>query len=529
MAQGRGPSDPTANLRLVDERVKSPEIRLEERLSTPTDTPPQIGVGPSDPVPADVPAPPRPRLTQIMQYEWEPTRDNRGFGYVSADRFRANANFVEPAFKLNIDGSLIDVARDPYFELPELYFLRRENWERYQLGDLKATLSTIDDRLKITLREAHSLYMADAEILRRKDIDPRTKRGRFFGAFGAQGHGHHQRIDFTPIKSSLIEAGGFAYHTDLDKDFIRYRSAGAKKDVFDGFDRTTLKSGGKLRFASVTFTTARSESERISGARNPKIVSEETGVSVDLTDLGTRLGGLATSAIWRLLPATVYAERSNVHTVFKKVRDEPPDHTEVVSLGASWTWTNGYANFDFYEYYLDSRRVGDANYDSAGRGLGLYGGLWGDTWTLDGGFFFLRADDRAPHLRAKYSEYDVYLSGTYKPNFLPDISVDGSIGTYDYNGTAFNTFSSGTYWSGTVVLDFSKFFWRPPPLRVATRIAGQERETRTSFAMKGPYSNLPSLKVFYRIKGDTNEGDIGPLTPRHRNDHVVAAVFRTLF
>lgn len=532
--QSRGPDavpspDPTANVRILDERVKSPEIRLEDRLSAPTGDAPMSAPGSSassapEPSPPDTPLP----VAATVRYEWEPTRDNRGFGYTSADRFRFEAKYVEPTYKLNLAGSVADIARDPNVDVPELYFLRRDSWERYQLGDIKASLAMLDDRVKLTLREAHSMYMADAQTLSLKDKDPQTGRGRFVGTFGAEGEAHHERIDVTPIKSDWVDVSAYGSRTVIDREFVRLKPSSAKQDEFEGWDRTTLKGGGSLRIGSVTVSAGRSESERMTGSQTPTLVSPEAGVSLDLADLHRRVGEFGAGELWTLLPSSVYAQASNVQTVFRKIAEGPPDRTNILSLGSSWSWSQGYASVDYYDYHLDSRRPLDLSYDSAGHGLGGSGGFWGNRWSVDSGVYYLRSEDLAPLQRAKYVEYDTYLSATYKPDLLPDASASLSAGRYHYAGTAFNSFSRGNYWSGTVTLDMSKFVLPPAPLKFETRTIADGRESRTSFLTKGPYSTLSSLKVFYQIKGETNEGDIASLIPRSKNHHVIAAVYRTV-
>jgi hypothetical protein len=181
-----------------------------------------------------------------------------------------------------------------------------------------------------------------------------------------------------------------------------------------------------------------------------------------------------------------------------------------MSTGAYWTWDYGSANVSYWSYALDSRRVGAASYDSAGRGLDASIGFYRGPITIYAGFSSRRMDDLAPLSLAADRGYDGYLSLTYKPAHLPDVIIDGGVGRYAYNSQVYSLVSNMSYWSATLAFEFAKFVWDTP-------VAAQKGAPQLS---KPP----ASLRLFYRYYNEADQGIAGA-TPG--DSHLLGMMFRT--
>jgi hypothetical protein len=217
---------------------------------------------------------------------------------------------------------------------------------------------------------------------------------------------------------------------------------------------------------------------------------------------------------------------ATLQNLFKTPEEGPSDFTNVTSLGATWGWSAGYANVNYYQYSLDSRRSGDASYDASGAGYFANVGFYGAKWLVDTGLSYYRSDELASLLRAGYGGYDGYVSVTLRPDLLPDFSTTVGIGEWTYDGYVYSTFARGTYLNVTAALDFAKFLWPGSPVRVENKTVIGRLRTKSAFAMHGPYTPVPSLKAFYRYIGAASDDVAGA---KDLNDHYFGVAFRTLF
>src|SRR4029077_9394442 len=124
---------------------------------------------------------------------------------------------------------------------------------------------------------------------------------------------------------------------------------------------------------------------------------------------------------------------------------------------------------------------------------------------LDGGLSYRRFDDLAPYSRSIESSYDTYLSGSYKLYRLPDLSLTGALGRYEYQSLVGGSGMEDAYWSATVALDFSKYLGQPPGSAGIARQADGERPG-SNRTIKGPNAGTPTLKLLYRYLNDANQG-----------------------
>lgn len=452
-----------------------------------------------------------------------PSRESYAYSNLPHTNFGMDANIVQPTFKLGISGTAADRTRDSVDGLPELYFLQRSARERNEVHDLKVILSDSEDRVKLTLREADSSYVADLESLRKKGwsggletFDP-----------GIQGGASHQRIDVSTYKSDLIEVSGFVARTEVDASFQSFAildPKSGKKDEFSITDRRAQAAGASLRIGSITLGTSLTQAEKITGIQNPTSITPNYSIMLDFTDLRKRVGNLAPDVLWTILPSSLYGGYSETKNVYKIQEQGPPDYTGVYAAGASWIWSNGYANVNYYYYQLDSGRSGDASYDSSGNGFSGNVGIWANKWTIDGGLTLGRTDEPAPLLKSYSKSRDGYLSATYKSDDLPDFLMMASIGDYGYDQLASYAVNvRGTYSAFTLGLNFAKFIWPTAGHKIEVKQAGSGLNSKTKFALKGPASEPYRLQTFYRLKQETTDSS-GSKPP----EHLVGVVFRAV-
>jgi hypothetical protein len=450
--------------------------------------------------------------------------------------------FANGDTKVEISGATVDISRQPNAGPSELNFLQPKRMERNQVDDLTLKFSPFG-ALQLTLRESGSSYSADMgyllELARRNNNKNGPGRERFIQVPG-DGHAGLQRLDLKLYESGSVSVTAFGFRKDVDRSYESFESAKAK-DEFATADQTGEAGGAKLRSGAISLTSSYGSYQRMSGVANSTVARQDHTVALETGDLRSRLQsmGLA-SPIQAFLPTSVYVTRFEYQTLFKNAADGPPDSTSGYSAGASWNWDSGYANVSYFDYTLNSQRVGDSSYDFAGRGLEIGFGAYGTAWGAYTGLSYYRADDLSPVSNSISSGSDGYAMLTYKLEDFPDLSLNGSVSQYRYEGIAFPASSVGLYWSATLGLDFSK--WLPsfgnasPNNQAAVSSIAAENpfgsihpdipgapRTRTSFNFRSPIADKTSLKLFYRYAADTTEGgfDSGP-----GDSHLIAAVLR---
>jgi hypothetical protein len=456
-------------------------------------------------------------------------------------RATMESKFASEDAKLEISGTTVDIAREPNAGPSELNFLQSKNMERNQVDDLALKFSAFGALL--TLRESSSSYAADIsyllELARRNGNKNALGRERFIQTPG-DGHAGLQRLDLKLYEWDSLSVTAFGFRKDVDRSYESFVSAKAK-DEFATADQTGEAGGVKLRSGAISVTSSYGSYKRMSGVANSTVAQQDHTVALDTWDLRSRLQGWGLAfPIEAFLPTSLYVTRFEHQTLFTKAADGPPDSTSGYSAGASWNWNSGYANVTYWDYRLDSQRVGDSSYDFAGRGLEIGFGAYGTAWGAYTGLSYYRADDLAPVSNSISSGYDAYALLTYKLDDFPDLSLNGSVSQYQYEGIAFPASSTGFYWSATLGLDFSK--WLPAvgnassnnqaavssgtaenPLGSAQPDIPGVARIRTSFNFKSPIGDKPSLKLFYRYAAETTEGGFGN---RSGDSHLIAAILR---
>src|SRR5262249_32022243 len=158
-----------------------------------------------------------------------------------------------------------------------------------------------------------------------------------------------------------------------------------------------------------SLTASYATSSGVSGTAVPAQTLQDRMIAFDLTDLRKRVEDLLPAAVWSLAPSGVYVGSYVKETAYGPTGG-PPDRTSGSSAGAYWTWDSGNANVSYWNYYLDSRRVGDASYDSAGRGIDASVSFYSTLLQYYGGFSYYRSEDLAEASRGVDNGYGAYSS-----------------------------------------------------------------------------------------------------------------------
>ena len=408
-------------------------------------------------------------------------------------------------YKFGLQMGDTDIVREANSNSPD-FLLPRRNWEANRVQDVRMNFGMLDDRLQLTMKQSHSFYAADRDYLLQlasKNKNSSTPgRERFLAANSAEGDADLQRIDAKLYRSDFLEFTTFASRRDVDAYYESFASTKAK-DEFSVSNRSSREGGAKLRLGSLSITSAYANAEYVVGIGTPTQTRQEQTIAFDFTDLRRRTGDALPAAVWSVAPSSVFMTAFTKENQFKTVAEGPPDLTSGISAGATWGWDSNYANVGYWKYRVDSRRTDAESYDSAGRGLDVtFGTLW-RSLGLDGGLSYRRFDDLAPYSRSIESSYDTYLSATYKLYGLPDLSLTGALGRYEYQSLVGGSAMEDAYWSATVALDFSKYLGQPPVVAGIARQADGERPG-SNRTIKAP--GTPMLKLLYRYLNDANQG-----------------------
>ena len=416
----------------------------------------------------------------------------------------------DDVFKVETKFDAFDAARSKPGGAPG--FIVPKNGETNGIEDFRFSLATSDERVRLSLRAAESFYAANSEYLRllasRSTNKNSPGKERFLFREGAEGAAGLARLDVKVLDADWLGASTFASHRDVDT-YFESLAAEKAKDEFSVANRSSEVGGGKLRFGSFSLTASYATSSGLSGAALPAETKQERSITFDLTDFRKRTGDFLPAALWSLAPAGVYVGSFVKETAYGAA-EGPPDRTSGANAGAYWTWNGGSANASYWNYYLDSRRTGEASYDSTGRGFDVSVSLYGALLQYYGGFSYHRSEDLAELSRGVDTGFDAYSSVTYKPPHLPEVVIDGSIGRYGYRSLSDGMADDAVYWSTGIGLELFRFLWGT---------AG----TKQDGAVKSANVGSPSLKVFYRY---STEADRGTATESHSDDHLFGVAFR---
>jgi len=413
----------------------------------------------------------------------------------------------DPRYKFSLQAGDSDVVREANSNSPDFSFPLR-NWEENRVEDARMNFGMVDDRLELTMRQSHSFYAADRNYL--LQLASRNKNSntpgleRFLAPNSAEGDADLQRIDAKLYRSDFLEFTTFASNRDVGAYYESFAST-KSKDEFSVSNRSTREGGAKVRLGSISLTSAYASGEYLVGIGTPTETRQQQTLAFDFADFRKRTGDALPTAVWSVVPSSVFMSTFTKSNQFKTAAEGPPDETTGISAGAAWAWGRDYANVSYWKYAVDSRRTDAASYDSAGRGLDATFGTFWRSLGFVGGLSYRRLDDLAPYSRSIENSYDTYLSASYKFDRLPDLSLTGAVGHYDYQSLVGDGPMQDAYWSATVAFDFSKYLGASSrPAGLASQ-ADSERPG-SNRTIKEPYAGTPTLKLLYRYLNDASQG-----------------------
>jgi hypothetical protein len=333
-----------------------------------------------------------------------------------------------------------------------------------EVKDLKLEFSTRDERVKVSLRDSESTYQAHSAYL--FGIAGPNPFGAFLGdklsqeksrfLFNNQpiGMARSEKIDVKVIDGELLKLTGFAFHTQTGDAYYSDQARRNPNDDFAVSNRWSRGFGQKVVIGPVCLTSKFRRTERIFGMNAPSERSLDHTLLVDLEDVWRRIR-VSGSFLSSLAPSNVYAGVFNKSTIFRSLTDGVPDETKGTTAGAHWGSTYGSFDINYFRYFLDSRRLGDQNYDSAGRGASASLSSWTDRFVVSGGLSLTQTDFLPATARNQNRFLNAYATATVKLDELPDVFVDFTGYRYQYVDQYGH--AGSTSWSSSFGLELSKY------------------------------------------------------------------------
>jgi hypothetical protein len=455
--------------------------------------------------------------------EWQQPADVLSSRALWSQQGTINSNVAVSDVKLDISGTQRDVARGVNAQVSELSFLQPKNWERNQVDDLKLKLSTFNDILQFTIRESGSAYFADVSYLldlARKNRDKNSPGPQRFLQVPGEGHAGLQRVDVKLFDSTSLTVTAFGFRKEVDRSYMSFASVKAK-DEFATPDQTGETTGVKIRLGVISLTSSYGNYERTSDAA--RIARQDHTLTWDTSNLRHQLPSIGLEVISPFVPTSLSITRFESQTPVATGQQRGFERTSGYATNATWKWDAGYGNASYWDYRLEGAGTDVRGYGFAGRGFDAGVGMYGTALEVYSGISHYRSDELSPLWYSITSGFDAYGVVTYKLAALPDLSLNGSVGQYDYKAMVSTAFSSGSYWSATVSLNFSK--WLQPfdgskAAASAAENAGAYATPASRFNLKSPLSDKPSLKLFYRYATESGQEMAGG----HWSDsHLIAA------
>jgi hypothetical protein len=102
--------------------------------------------------------------------------------------------------------------------------------------------------------------------------------------------------------------------------------------------------------------------------------------------------------------------------------------------------------------------LGSGDNDSRTEGFDIGGGFYSDKWSFDAGLYVSRSAGLGQWNESAELGLDPYLSFSYQPDHLPDLSVSGSASYYQADYISDGGTSMSRSWEVLTELDFAKFW-----------------------------------------------------------------------
>ena len=292
----------------------------------------------------------------------------------------------------------------------------------------------------------------------------------------------------------------FGTYGEVDKDYNDFAldddDKNKKKNPFSDPGQAGIKFGGTFGLGPADITLAQTDSWDAEDSNGSQKTEYETKLGFDLNNLRGYTGELFGESFWNIAPDSVYASYG-FGAVDIGSGSGTEDRTTDISAGANWDWGNGYTSLSYWYSNYDNRQPGSQDYDWAGDGFDLGGGMWGSRWNFDGWLYLSRSEQMGEWSEATDLSLGGGLSMAYQPDEFPDLKL--SIGSDYFRGNyiASDGTSQSRSWALTSELDFTKFWaelWGPRPSNLGMVF---QLENNSSFEKWGGESDQESETNYF--------------------------------
>ncbi len=387
----------------------------------------------------------------------ERTGANRGM--IEADEwkqsFAAHGDLsLGKAANLQFKNQLIE-QRDEDEEYIGSFLVRREPdaWRQNRISLSELTIGLLEDRLtsqtvlntsRYTDSDLDGNYVVGYQLLQRLALDVWRGEDSRVSVFGAYGE-----VDQN-FNESLYD----------DADNIK-----KKMDAFSEPGQAGTRFGGTFGLGPADLTVTQTDSWDAENSDGSQKTAYETTLGLDVNRLRGLTGGLLGETFWNIAPDSVYLSYG-LGAVDPHSGAATEDRTTNMSAGANWNWDSGYGYLSYWSSYYDNRQPRIEDYDWAGDGLDVGGGMWGNRWNFDGWLSLSRSEQMGEWSESSDLSLGGGLSVGYRLDELPDLKISLSSDHYRGDYIASHGTSQSGSWIFTSELDFTKYWaelWAPRP------------------------------------------------------------------
>ena len=344
-----------------------------------------------------------------------------------------------------------------------------QQWELNHTKQLHLDVGTANDVVKLSIRESENTYQADPYFLLSaagsgigKSLLTNNLAGkaRFLTAQTPISLSGSERLEFNFVKTSLIDFSVFGMHARTGNLFQIHPEINILKDDGVAANQEMIGAGARAGLGPVSLTVKTKRTRAIVGSSSPWQNSLEKIVSLDVTDALSRLGAPDSEFRNNILPSSIYAGVSNSAQASPAAQMNNgvigPTTTSRFA-GATWGGSNVSADISYYDYFLNSHLIGDANYDYGGKGVSASLSGWTDDFTVTGSASFAEQANLSTSFHDKARSINVYASSTLKLDKAPDVFVEFIGYGSDYVAPAYDTKYRNVAWSPAFGLDLTKY------------------------------------------------------------------------
>jgi hypothetical protein len=369
-----------------------------------------------------------------------------------------------------------------------------DTWRQNRISSTALTMGLLEDRLtsytvlntsRYTDSDLDDEYVVGYHLFQRMDLDVWRGEDTRLSVFGAYGEVDKDYNDFA-----------------LEEDDKK-----KKKNPFSDPGQAGTKYGATFGLGPADLTLAQADSWDSGDSNGSHKTQYEASLGLDLNRFRGLLGDVLGESFWNIAPDYAYASYG-FGAVDVGPGSETEDRTTDISAGANWNWGSGYSYLGYWHSYYDNRQPGSEDYDWAGDGLDLGGGIWGNRWNFDLSFYMSRSDQMGEWSEASDLSVGGGLSLGYKPDELPDLKVSLSSDHYRGDYIASNGTSENASWVFTSELDFTKYWeelWGPRQSNLG--MVFQLRDDSSSEKWGGESEDDSNTEFFVGLKMSVGLGE----------------------